>query len=43
VKEQLGQYAFEPQSSSPEEMGTYLKEQYEVWRNTVQELDIVRD
>jgi tripartite-type tricarboxylate transporter receptor subunit TctC len=43
VKEQLGRYAFEPQSSSPEEMSVYLKEQLEVWRRTVQELGIVRD
>ena len=43
VKEQLGRYAFEPQSSSPEELGAYLKEQYEVWRKTVQDVGIVRD
>jgi tripartite-type tricarboxylate transporter receptor subunit TctC len=43
VKEQLGRYAFEPQSSSPEEMSTFLKEQLEVWRRTVQDLGIVRD
>jgi tripartite-type tricarboxylate transporter receptor subunit TctC len=43
VKEQLGRYAFEPQSSSPDEMSAYLKEQLEVWRRTVQELGIERD
>ena len=43
VKEQLGRYAFEPQSSSPEEMGAFLKEQYGVWQKTVVELGIVRD
>ena len=43
VKEQLGRYAFEPQSSSPEEMGKYLKEQFEVWGKTVEQLGIVRD
>ena len=43
VREQLGRYAFEGQSSSPEELGAFLKEQYEVWRRTVQDVGIVRD
>lgn len=43
VKEQLARYAFEPQSSTPEEMGAFLKEQYEVWRKTVEDVGIVRD
>ena len=43
VREQLGRYAFEGQSSSPDEMGTFLKEQYEVWRKTVQDVGIVPD
>ena len=43
VKEQLGRYAFEGQSSTPAEMGTFLKEQYEVWRKTVKDVGIVPD
>jgi tripartite-type tricarboxylate transporter receptor subunit TctC len=43
VKEQLGRYAFEGQSSTPEEMAAYLRDQYEVWRKTVQDVGIARD
>ena len=43
VKEQLGRYAFEGASSTPEEMGAFLKDQYEVWRKTVEQVGIVRD
>ena len=43
VREQLARYAFEGQSSTPEELGAFVKEQYEVWRKTVQDVGIVRD
>jgi tripartite-type tricarboxylate transporter receptor subunit TctC len=43
VREQLGRYAFEAQSSSPEELAAFLKEQVEVWRKTVQDVGIARD
>lgn len=43
VREQLGRYAFEGQSSSPEEMGTFLKEQLGVWRQTVKDTGIQPD
>jgi len=43
VREQLGRYAFEGQSSSPEEMGVFLKEQLEVWRQTVRDTGIQPD
>ena len=43
VREQLGRYAFEGQSSSPEEMGAYLKEQLAVWRQTVKDTGMQPD
>lgn len=43
VREQLGRYAFEGQSSSPEEMGAFLKEQLAVWRQTVKVTGIQPD
>jgi tripartite-type tricarboxylate transporter receptor subunit TctC len=43
VREQLGRYAFEGQSSSPEEMGAFLKEQLGVWRQTIKDTGIQPD
>lgn len=43
VRDQLSRYAFEAQSASPEEMASYLKDQYEVWRKTVQEVGIAQE
>lgn len=40
LREQLGRYAFEAQSSTPGEMAAFLKEQLEVWRRTVKEVGI---
>jgi tripartite-type tricarboxylate transporter receptor subunit TctC len=43
VREQLGRYAFEGQSSSPEEMASFLKEQLGVWRQTIKDTGIQPD
>ena len=43
VREQLERYAFEGRSSTPEELGTYLKEQVDVWSRTAREVGIVPD
>jgi tripartite-type tricarboxylate transporter receptor subunit TctC len=39
----LDKIAFELQSSTPEEMAAFLKDQLEVWRRTVQEVGIERN
>ena len=43
VKEQLSRYAFEAQSTSPQELGTYLKDQYDVWSTTVRDVGMTRE
>jgi tripartite-type tricarboxylate transporter receptor subunit TctC len=43
VREQLGRYAFEAQSSSPEEMAAFLQEQLGVWRQTIKDTGIQPD
>jgi tripartite-type tricarboxylate transporter receptor subunit TctC len=43
VREQLNRYAFDARSSSPEELGVYLKEQVDVWIRTAREVGIVPD
>jgi tripartite-type tricarboxylate transporter receptor subunit TctC len=43
VREQLGRYAFEGESSSPEELGAFLKEQLGVWRQTIKDTGIQPD
>jgi tripartite-type tricarboxylate transporter receptor subunit TctC len=43
VREQLGRYAFEGQSSSPDEMAAFLKLQLEVWRQTIKDTGIQPD
>jgi tripartite-type tricarboxylate transporter receptor subunit TctC len=43
VRDQLGNYAFEGASSTPEELGAFVKDQYEVWRKTVKDVGIVPD
>jgi len=40
VREQLGRYAFEGQSSTPEEMAAFLKAQLDIWRKTAREVGI---
>jgi tripartite-type tricarboxylate transporter receptor subunit TctC len=40
VREQLERQAFEYAPSSPEEMGTFLKDQIEIWRRAVRESGI---
>jgi len=43
VREQLERYAFEARSSTPEELGAFLKEQVDVWSRTAREIGIVPD
>lgn len=43
IKDKLGQYAFEAESSSPAELAAYVGDQYQVWRKTVQDVGIPRD
>lgn len=43
VREQLGRYAFEGESSTPEELAAFLKEQLGVWRQTVKDTGIQPD
>ena len=43
VLDQLDRLAFEGKSSTPEELGAFLKEQVDVWRKTVKEVGIVPD
>ena len=40
---QLERYAFDAKSSSPEELGAYLKEQVDVWIRTARDVGIVPD
>ncbi len=40
VREGLGKIAFDPQSSTPEELAAFLKVQIEVWRRTAEEVGI---
>jgi tripartite-type tricarboxylate transporter receptor subunit TctC len=40
VRESFGKLAFEPKSSTPEELTAILKEQIEVWTNTAREVGI---
>lgn len=43
VRAQLERYAFDAKSSSPEELGVYLKEQIDVWIRTARDVGIVPD
>jgi tripartite-type tricarboxylate transporter receptor subunit TctC len=43
VREALDRIAFELQASTPEEMGTLLGDQLQVWRKAVQDLGIERN
>jgi tripartite-type tricarboxylate transporter receptor subunit TctC len=43
VREQLERYAFDARSSTPEELGAFLKEQVDVWARTAREVGIVAD
>jgi tripartite-type tricarboxylate transporter receptor subunit TctC len=40
VKEQLARQAFAPATSSPGELGTFVKEQYEIWGKAIREAGI---
>jgi tripartite-type tricarboxylate transporter receptor subunit TctC len=40
VREGLGKIAFDPKSSTPEELAAFLKVQIEVWRRTAEEVGI---
>jgi tripartite-type tricarboxylate transporter receptor subunit TctC len=40
VRDALGKIAFDPRSSTPEELAAFLKVQVEVWRRTAQEVGI---
>jgi len=41
VREGLGKIAFEPKSSSPQELTAFLQEQMEVWRRTARQVGIM--
>ena len=43
VLDGLDRLAFEGRSSTPEELGAFLKEQVEIWRRTVKEVGIAPD
>jgi tripartite-type tricarboxylate transporter receptor subunit TctC len=43
VLDQLDRLAFEGRSSTPEELGAFLKEQVDTWRRTLREVGIVPD
>jgi tripartite-type tricarboxylate transporter receptor subunit TctC len=43
VRETVARHAFETQSSTPEELGKFLREQLETWRRTAAEVGIVPD
>lgn len=43
IGEQLGRYSVEAQSSSPEEMGAFLKEQLGAWRQAIRDAGIQPD
>jgi tripartite-type tricarboxylate transporter receptor subunit TctC len=40
VREAFGKLAFEPRSSTPEELSVFVKQQVEIWRRTVAEVGI---
>ena len=43
VKEQLARQAFAPASSSPGELATHVKEQYEIWGKAIRDAGIQPD
>jgi tripartite-type tricarboxylate transporter receptor subunit TctC len=43
VREQLERHAFDARSSTPEELGAYLRDQVDVWARTAREVGIVPD
>jgi tripartite-type tricarboxylate transporter receptor subunit TctC len=43
VKEGVGRYAFEAQSSTPEQLLEFHKTQLEIWRRSARELNLVSD
>lgn len=43
LKEKLRQHAFEAASSTPPELASYVKDQFQVWQQTVREAGIARD
>ena len=43
VRENFGKLAFEPKSSTPEELTTFLKQQIEVWTSTARQVGIKPD
>jgi tripartite-type tricarboxylate transporter receptor subunit TctC len=43
VRSQLERYAFDARSSSPDELGAYLKDQIDVWIRTARDVGIVPD
>jgi tripartite-type tricarboxylate transporter receptor subunit TctC len=40
VHEQLDHHAFEPASSTPDELARFFRDQFEIWRKTVRETGI---
>jgi tripartite-type tricarboxylate transporter receptor subunit TctC len=43
VREGVGRQAFEAQSSTPEQLGAFHKEQLEIWRRYARELNLMVD
>jgi tripartite-type tricarboxylate transporter receptor subunit TctC len=43
VREALARHAFEAQSSTPQQLATFHKEQLEIWRRSARELNLVAD
>lgn len=43
LREKLGRYAFEAKSSTPEELGAFLKDQVDVWGRTARAIGLVPD
>jgi tripartite-type tricarboxylate transporter receptor subunit TctC len=43
VKDGVARYAFEAQSSTPEELAAFHKVQFEVWKRSAKELNLQTD
>ena len=43
IKEQLDRLAFEPRSSSPEELRTFVRSQYDIWGRSIRELGLQQE
>ena len=43
VKEGVARFAFEAQSSTPAELAAFHKEQFEIWKRSARDLNLVSD